>query len=480
MLLSRLNIHRGSGVTSVRRRLVIIGGGFTGALVAIHAIRATTGRLDVTIVEPEVELGRGIAYGTSDRNHRTNVPSDRMGLSAGDPTAATHWFLAKGVLPDEESEDGQGHSYPPRQAYGSFVAEVLRDTAAHAHPRATLRHQRSAAIRVTKAGENGAWQIACDDGAHLFADEVALCFGHAAPNAPCPITPDAGAHPKFVSNPWAARALAAVAPRDSVTVIGTGLTMADVVASLEAGGHKGLITAVSRRGLLPLAHGAFVSDLDILGGAGLPRKAIDLLRLVRRRAREMAPSVGWHPVVDSLRAILPDIWNALPAHEKRKVVRRILPFWEVHRFRIAPQIDAALRQARADGRLSIEKATAFGIGLDRSAFKTRLRRSDGAFADIRSDAVVLCTGPDRDLRKNPLIAALLANGFGRVDDAGLGLAVDRQSRLIDGQGRVLPNLWAFGPMTRGSFGEMTGAPDIALHIERVIGQLLQSFPGDKP
>jgi uncharacterized NAD(P)/FAD-binding protein YdhS len=35
-------------------------------------------------------------------------------------------------------------------------------------------------------------------------------------------------------------------------------------------------------------------------------------------------------------------------------------------------------------------------------------------------------------------------------------------------------LLAFGPMTRGSFGEMTGAPDIARHLERVLkdGSLL--------
>ncbi len=467
-------------MTPLGRRLVIVGGGFTGALVAIHAIRATKGQLDVTIIEPAAELGRGIAYSTNDRAHRINVPSDRMGLSAEDPPAATHWFLAKGVLPDEESDDGQGNSFPLRQAYGSFVAEVLRDTAAHAYPRVTLRHQRSSAIRMTKAGESAAWQIACDDGAQLFAEEVALCFGHAPPSAPCSVSPDVAAHQKFVSNPWAEDALAAIAPRDSVTIIGTGLTMADVVASLEARGHRGLMTAVSRRGLLPLAHGAFISDLDILGGAPLPRKAIDLLKLVRRRAREMSPRVGWHPVVDSLRAILPDIWNALPIHEKRKIVRRILPFWEVHRFRIAPQIDAALRQARADGRLSIEKAAACGISLDESGFKTRLRRSDGAFAEVRSDAVVLCTGPDRDLRKNPLIATLLTAGYGRIDDAGLGLAVDRQSRLIDGEGQALPNLWAFGPMTRGSFGEMTGAPDIALHIERVSGQLFQPASGDEP
>jgi hypothetical protein len=31
-----------------------------------------------------------------------------------------------------------------------------------------------------------------------------------------------------------------------------------------------------------------------------------------------------------------------------------------------------------------------------------------------------------------------------------------------------PDLFAFGPITRGTFGEMTGAPDILRQIERVV------------
>lgn len=456
------------------RRLVIVGGGFTGAVVAMHAMRATTGSLDITIVDPAVELGRGIAYGTNDPDHRINVPSDRMGLTVEDPLEATRWLFEQAILPDEKSADERGHFYVPRQAYGAFMAARLRDACADAQPRVTLEHKRASALSVTPAKgiADRAWQVACDDGALLAADVVALCFGHAVPTPPCPITRDVAAHPKFVANPWANDAFAAIGSRDRVTIVGTGLTMADVAMSLQAHGHTGPVTAVSRRGLLPLGHGAFISDLDVLEGAPPPRKAIDLLRLVRRRARDMQPTFGWQPVVDSLRARLPDVWNALPREEKRKVVRRLLPFWEIHRFRIAPQIDAALRQARSDGVLSVEKGSVMGITLGPAGFEACLLRADGTRVTRESDALVLCTGPDRDLRKNPLVATILHEGLGRLDDAGLGLAVDRQSRLVDCAGRVQSGLMAFGPMTRGSFGEMTGAPDIAAHIERVVGGLL--------
>jgi uncharacterized NAD(P)/FAD-binding protein YdhS len=45
--------------------------------------------------------------------------------------------------------------------------------------------------------------------------------------------------------------------------------------------------------------------------------------------------------------------------------------------------------------------------------------------------------------------------------------VDGLSRLIDARGTTQPDLFAFGPITRGTFGEMTGAPDILRQIQRV-------------
>jgi uncharacterized NAD(P)/FAD-binding protein YdhS len=178
-------------------------------------------------------------------------------------------------------------------------------------------------------------------------------------------------------------------------------------------------------------------------------------------------------VLDSFRKVLPEIWNGLPPSERRRIARRLLPFWEVHRFRIAPQIAAGLEQARAEGHLCVETAAVTGLTLaEDGRLEAGLRRR-GVAERRRFDAVVLCTGPERDVSRNPLVAALLADGTARLDAVGLGLAVDRRSRVIDAAGEVRPGLYAFGPMTRGSFGEMTGATDIAHHIESVVVGLLE-------
>ena len=458
------------GSAAAAIKLVVVGGGFTGAVLVLNAIRTTSRPLDVVVVEPGADLGRGIAYGTDDPAHRINVPSDRMGLFDGDPSGATRWFYDHGILPDAGSDDGQGRSYVAREAYGAFVADTLMRRLAAVADRVAFRHLRASARTVTPSGPG--WQVGLLDGTRVHADIVALCFGHAVPSLPCPIDAAARHHPKFVPDPWARHRFDAIEPDDAVLIVGTGLTMADVAVSLREKQHRGPITAVSRRGLLPRPHGAFRGDIDILEGEPVPATALDLLRLLRRRIRASGPSLGgWHPLVDALRFKLPQIWGTLPRHEKVQVLRRLLSFWEVHRFRIAPQVAAALESSRESGALKVERAALAGLARDAQRFVATLRRPGGLLEHRAFDAVILCTGPEKSLRGNPLVAMLLAEGTARLDEVEVGLAVDPQSHVLDRGGRAWPTLLAFGPMTRGSFGEMTGAPDIARHIEALSAHL---------
>ncbi len=450
--------------------MVIVGGGFTGAALAIHAMRAAAQPLDITILEPRAELGRGVAYGTTDRSHRINVPSDRMNVAAADSGAATAWFRAQGILPET---GGEASTYVPRAAYGTYIGDLLARTRAAAGARVRLHHRRTTATAVHPAG--GAWTVETGTGARIAADRVALCFGHAVPALPCPLGQGVATSRRFVPDPWAADALAGIEPEATVLIVGTGLTMADVVTSLRAGGHRGRITAVSRRGLLPKAHGIFLTSLDVLGPER-PGTALDLLRLLRRRVAAADGALGWQPVLDSFRKVLPDLWNDLPPRERRRVVRRLLPFWEVHRFRIAPQIADALERARAEGHLRVERAAVTGLTRAGDGRLEAALRRGGTVERRPFDAVVLCTGPERDVSRNPLVARLLADGTASLDAVGLGLAVDRRSRVRDAAGEPRPGLYAFGPMTRGSFGEMSGATDIAHHIEAVVGGLLDPKP----
>ena len=450
------------------KHIAVIGGGFTGAAFVIHATRHLPGPLDFTVIEPAAEIGRGIAYAARDARHRINVPSDRMSLFPEDRDHATRWFFAGGILPgDGSSTDAAGHHYVPRWAYGAYVADVLRWTLASAGPRIRLRHHRGLAEDLRRF--DGRWSVSLAGGDVIEADKVVLSFGHGRPRPPFPVSAAATADARLVADPWRNEALARIAPDADVLLVGTGLTMADMAETLLSRGHRGLITAVSRRGLLAQSHGLFRDDFDLLQGAQLPSTALQVLRLARQRAREaIALGLGWQPAADALRFNLAAIWPALPVRERERVVRRLLPFWEAHRFRVAPQPHATLVEAMQSGRLVLERAGVLSVDTEDAWLAVSLRRSGGAAERRKFGGVVLCIGPDRNLGRHPLARNLLASGLARSDAVGLDLEVDRRSRLVARDGHVHADILALGPLTRGSFGEMTGAPDITRHIADVV------------
>ncbi|HEY5203476.1 MAG TPA: FAD/NAD(P)-binding protein [Roseiarcus sp.] len=444
-------------------RLAIVGGGFTGAALATHGLTAATQPLSVDVIEPSAKLGRGAAYATTNADHRINVPSDRMSLFSSDPTHFTRWLFDNKWLPDPESADPLGRCFVPRDAFAAY-SEAGLEKAARSATSASLRHRQTRVVGLIR--ENDGFRVTLADRTSLHVDRVAICTGH-VPSAPCSIREGAARHPRFIANPWAPDSLATIRRSDSVLIVGAGLTMVDVVATLARTDHQGPIVAISQRGLLPRGHGRFVDCAHLFEGVR-PATALELLRLVRAEIRQCDDELDWQAVVDALRRRLPEIWPALPALERIRAVRRLLHFWDVHRFRIAPQGAAAVAGLTARGTLKVQRARAIEVDARQESLLARLRLPDGTIVDRAFHSIILCSGASRNIRDNLLLANLIDGGLAQDDDVNIGLKVDGLSRLIDARGATQPHLFAFGPITRGTFGEMTGAPDIIGQIERVI------------
>jgi uncharacterized NAD(P)/FAD-binding protein YdhS len=444
-------------------RLAIVGGGFTGVALATHALTSAMQPLSLDVIEPSAKLGRGAAYGTTDTDHRINVPSDRMSLFSLDPTHFVRWLFDNKWLPDPESVDPLGRCFVPRSAFAAYSEDVFAQ-AARSATSASLRHRQTRVVGLVR--ENEGFRLDLADGASLRVDRVAICTGH-VPRAPCSVREGAALHPRFIANPWVSGSLTAVGRSDSVLVIGTGLTMVDVVATLARADHQGSIVAISQRGLLPRGHGRFVDCAHLFEGVR-PATALELLRLVRAEVRQRDGELDWQAIVDALRRRLPEIWPALPALERIRAVRRLMPFWEVHRFRIAPQGAAAVARLTAQGTLTVQRGRAIEVDAQGRLLVARLKLLDGGTVEREFDSIIVCSGASRNIRDNPLLGNLVDQGLTEADDVGLGLSVDALSRLIDARGATQPDLFAFGPITRGTFGEMTGVPDIMRQIERVV------------
>jgi hypothetical protein len=90
--------------------------------------------------------------------------------------------------------------------------------------------------------------------------------------------------------------------------------------------------------------------------------------------------------------------------------------------------------------------------------------------------VVDCRGPGTDYARlpDPLIRQLLADGLARPDPCRLGLEATQQGSLVGAGGRPTPYLFGVGPVTRGTFWEITSVPDIRAQAEQVATNALAS------
>ena len=74
--------------------------------------------------------------------------------------------------------------------------------------------------------------------------------------------------------------------------------------------------------------------------------------------------------------------------------------------------------------------------------------------------------------EQPVIRQLLAQGAARADALNLGLDVNADGALVDGKGRASSDIFAIGPITRGTFWEIVAVPDIRIACERLSQRLL--------
>ena len=137
-------------------------------------------------------------------------------------------------------------------------------------------------------------------------------------------------------------------------LIGFGLTAVDVCLSLRELGHRGRIYVVSRRGLLPRVHptNAPRTPWDAEEVVDVPLNS--LFSEVRRAAQRDTEAGGsWYGRIDGLRPHTQDIWQLLTLKEKRRFLRLLRPYWDLHRHRIAPEVNTAVEALRRSGQLEV-------------------------------------------------------------------------------------------------------------------------------
>lgn len=430
--------------------IAIIGGGYSGTMLAVRLARAGVAR--ITLIERRPVAGRGAAYSTTLDDHLLNVRARNMSALAEETEHFAGWLGARGL--------GGPDDYAPRKVYGDYLISLLDGV------RGQVTVVTGEAVDLVPASDGVT--IALADGTAITASHAVLALGNLPPALPGMLK---GLGPDVLrGDPWAEPLFDDLPPDGNVLLVGTGLTMIDAAITLDRMGFDGTIHAISRRGLAPRPHvhgqGAVPPPPALAGLSGAK-----LVHAVRKMA---ASDESWRSAVDSLRPVTQGLWRQADRRTQRQFLRHIRPWWDVHRHRIAPEIAARIQAMVDAGRLKIQAGRLLSAEDDgrQAVIQWRPRGAAGAEA-MRVDRVVNCTGPEADIARSPdpLIRAALARGLIRADALGIGIDVDDDWRAVDASGTAQDRISIAGPMTRGALWEIAAVPDLRHQVAELAKRL---------
>ena len=444
--------------------IAVLGGGFSGAILASELLRGDNPAIKVVLIERERCPGRGVAYSTHVAGHLLNVRAQNMSALVRDPLHFLRWAQ------EHHSNQAQPDDYLPRRVYGKYVESTLCE-AIEENP-GRFEWKRDEALSITPAKCRAS--ILLRSGCRILADAVVLALGNFPPKD-LTISGRNELCRRYIPNPWSASALDKIAPENSVLLVGSGLTSVDAAISLRAGGFLGKIHMLSRHGLLPQTHRRS-EQWPARWDNPCVRNLRTLMRLIRTEvAKAERQNSDWRAVIDSVRPFAQNLWRSLPQPERRRFLRHLRAYWDVHRHRVAPEIGTMLQSELGEGRLEIHAGRITEYRENGGAAEVTYRsRGHREPKTLRVDHVINCTGPDGDCRRvdNPLLTDLLHQKLVRPDPLFLGLDTAENGALLDASGVPSDFLYTLGPLRKGNLWETIAVPEIRVQVLELASHLL--------
>lgn len=449
-------------------RITIIGAGFTGTTLAAQLATSFDTDLDVHLVGVAGNFGSGVAYGDARGEHLLNARAGQLGAFADRPADFAQWL---------NLSTRAHHAFLPRVAYGEYLLDRLHDAETTSTNLTTLEQE---VIEIDSV-PSGGYRIHLDDGASFFSDRVVLAVGALPPQRLAGVGPRLARHSRYVASPWQEGELERIDADTRLLIVGTGLTMIDVVATLRRRGHRGEIIAMSRHGLLPQRHTEVPSDPVEVPPILLQALRANDLHAMVAAVRSVSRLVDdWRTLIDALRPHLQAFWGGLSATQRSRFLRHVCPYWETHRHRMAPRAADDIDDALKSGQLRLLKGRLLRAGIADNAVSVLIRPRGSPTAEQHMfDGLIRATGLDTDISRttHPLIQHLVASGTIIPDPLGLGIRTSPAFEVLDADGHPVPGLYCVGALARGHCWELTAIGELRSAVY-ALSRRLRKRPSD--
>jgi uncharacterized NAD(P)/FAD-binding protein YdhS len=262
------------------QRIAIIGGGFSGIMTAVNLARLSAAPLDVTLINHQCPLGRGVAFGTRRPEHLLNVAARNMSAFPDRPDHFLQWLRTRSefeTMPDYELRE----RFMPRMIYGDYLRSLMHHFLQAAGDEGLVRTAfvEAEAVDIEVNADGGA-MIRMASGGKVNADRIVLACGNEAP-AELPGSEALNGHPAWAANPWLPWHEKLPGADGTIILLGTGLTTVDAIITLRSLGWLGHMHAVSRHGWFPESH------FRGIGYSDFPPPGVDLATLGLKELRAL-------------------------------------------------------------------------------------------------------------------------------------------------------------------------------------------------
>lgn len=444
-------------------KIAIIGAGFSGTALAAALHRYADQPVIVYLFEKTGQFGAGDAYRTPFPYHLLNARAGDMSALEDEPQHFVKW-LEQHVQGELQTDTPVGRQFVPRIWYHQYLTTMLKEM--QQHGKVELQLLPAEVIDVESQGAQV--KVVMRDQQSLMVDKVVLALGNNPPSKlPFAVSPDM----HCIENPWDYTSLNNIPADEPVMIIGTGLSMVDAVLTLHHQKHRGKIIAISRRGLLPLPHTEQCAAIKF-DAATLPTDVRSMMKVLRAEAKKITEKGGdWRGMISGLRPQLPEIWQRTSETCRKRFLRHVLPYWNIHRHRVHVKLYDLLMSMCAQGQLEVLAGRVLSAQDGQVRVRLRQLRVE---RDIPVQHIVNCMGSSFEPSEQPLLQSLLQRQMAKLDNLQLGVEVMPDFALKAPAGESSAACYVIGPPMRGEVWECIAVPEIRKQCKSLAQTLLHS------
>jgi uncharacterized NAD(P)/FAD-binding protein YdhS len=439
--------------------IAIVGGGISGTLTVLNCIKLSKEPLKIIWFDAKKQFCKGLAYTTENESFLLNVRAYNMSVFSDDPNHFIDWL--KLHYPHYSSTD-----FISRKIFGEYVTNTFVNSKL-SNPLVSINQIGKEVIDIQKIDTG--FEIISISSQTYKVKKVVLALGNFLPAHPQSVSKDFIKSENYFQNAFHPTLTKYLECKKNITIIGSGLTMIDIVISLQHSSNKAKINIISPHAYIPLAHNnstlpnvkPFIEDRKIY-------RLTELLSIVNAQLKKAKKEpINTHSIIDVMRPHLQFIWLNFTLFEKQQFIRHLRHRWGVARHRAPAQTIAVFNEMKSNGSINLLKGRIYEILKAENAFEIFYLDSKSMKQSFKTDCIINCTGPESNYLKvaSNLVQNLIKNNLLEQDPINCGIKADKN-------GEIAPNIYTLGPPLKGVLWESTAVPEIRIQAKKLANKII--------